>query len=63
MTLREMRERAGLTLEDVGRVVGVGRGAVCYWEKGKSSPRIKVLDRLASLYGVSVQQILEAVKR
>ena len=63
MTLREMRERAGLTLEDVGRVVGVGRGAVCYCEKGKSSPRIKVLDRLASLYGVSVQQILEAVKR
>lgn len=63
MTLREMRERAGLTLEDVGRVVGVGRGAVCYWEKGKTAPKLKVIDRLASLYGVTVQQILEAVKR
>ena len=63
MTLREMRERSGLTLEEVGRVFGIGRGAVHCWERGLSRPKVDVLDRLASLYGVSVQQILEALKR
>lgn len=36
--VREIRESAGLTLDDIARVVGCTRSAVAHWEAGARSP-------------------------
>ncbi len=50
---RLLRERAGLTQEELARVVGVKRPTVCRWESGARNPRgrtlrsyVEVLQRL-----------------
>ena len=51
---RVLRERAGVTQQDVAAAVGVTREAVSQWEAGRRDPRpprlaryLEVLDRLA----------------
>jgi DNA-binding transcriptional regulator YiaG len=36
---RVIRQAAGVSLDDVGRAVGVSRQAVSLWEKGSRTPR------------------------
>ena len=45
--LRELRRRRGLTLDEVGRNIGVTRACVCQWESGKSYPQRKFIPELA----------------
>jgi transcriptional regulator with XRE-family HTH domain len=61
-TLREARERQGLTLEHAG--VGVGRSAqtIQLYELGKVRPPRSVLVRLAHLLDVPLSE-LDAVER
>lgn len=42
---RRLRERAGVSQEDVARVVGVTREAVTRWESGLRTPRGQRLDQ------------------
>jgi transcriptional regulator with XRE-family HTH domain len=51
---RQLRERAGLSQQDVAAALGVTREAVAQWESGRRSPRpttaveyVTLLDRLA----------------
>jgi HTH-type transcriptional regulator/antitoxin MqsA len=51
---RLLRVRAGLTQEDVARVLGVNRAALARWELGQRTPRgqlcsdyVRLLERLA----------------
>lgn len=44
--LQEARERAGLSLVEVGQRVGVHNSTVYYWETGRSAPRSRnIIDR------------------
>lgn len=36
--IADIRERAGLTMEQLGRVLGVGRSTVSEWEHGTNQP-------------------------
>lgn len=49
LRLRHYRQRADMTLEDVGRLVGVSRQTICRWELGEienvSLSRIETLAR------------------
>jgi DNA-binding transcriptional regulator YiaG len=52
---RLLRERAGLSQDEVASVLGVSRPAVTRWETGKRTPRglmltqyVELLDRLAA---------------
>jgi len=52
---RLLRERAGLSQDDVASVLGVSRPAITRWETGKRTPRgplltqyVELLDRLAA---------------
>ena len=58
MTLRELRERAGKTQEDVAKKLNVDRSSVCHWEKGDWLPLRKYHKKLAKLYGVTVEELL-----
>lgn len=60
--LREHRTRCQMTQEFVAESIGVSRQAVSKWEKGASDPSTSNLLALARLYGVSAEELLEAVK-
>lgn len=54
---RRLRERAGVSQEDVALSVGVTREAVTRWEAGTRTPRGRILDRY-----VAVLQHLKAAE-
>lgn len=56
--LREAREAAGLTQEDVGRRVGLSRSSVAQLELGNRAVTSLELDGLARLYGRSLDELL-----
>lgn len=61
MSLKELRKRAGLSQEVVAEKVDVTQAAVSRWESGDTKrPARKYREKLAHLYGVTVDEILEA---
>lgn len=58
MTYREARERAGLSLTDAAKALGVTKAAVSIWEAGKNNPLLENLQKMAALYGVTVADLL-----
>lgn len=59
MTLRELREAAGLTQVQVAKKLVVDQGAVSNWERGVNAPSVKYHKKLAKLYGVTVDELLK----
>lgn len=56
--LRECREKALLSIDEVRRNLGVSKQAVSAWENGEREPGgLKVAD-MALMYGVSTDYIL-----
>lgn len=57
--LREARLRAGLTLREVARQLGVSASFVSQLENGKSQPSVVTLYSLTQLLGVSIDRMFE----
>lgn len=58
--LRELRERADLTQEELAKRAKVARGYVAALEAGhKKNPSVDMLKRLAKALGVPVTELLE----
>ena len=57
--LRELRERAGLSLDALARRSGVSRSNISLIERGESSPTATVLDKLATALDVAVASMFE----
>lgn len=58
MTLRELRENAGLRQVDVSKRLDIDQTAVSHWESGKFRPSRKYHKKLANLYGCTVDELL-----
>lgn len=57
--LKKCRESSGFSQEKVAELVGVSRQAVTKWEKGQSSPSSDNLMALASIYNVSLDELVD----
>lgn len=55
--LRELRESANLTQEDIAIQVGVSRQTIISLEKGKYNPSILLAFKLARVFGLPVEEI------
>lgn len=62
MRLADMRKRVNLKQVDVGKSVGVAQNAVSQWESGETRPSFDKLLTLAKLYGVSTDEIIQAIQ-
>ena len=56
------REAKGMTMEELGKKVGVGRSAISRWESDKRTPRIEHLSRLSVLLDVDVNYLVHGRK-
>ena len=57
-TIKELRERTGLSQSALAKKVGVTRSAVNAWEMGLSIPTTQYVAELAQLFHVSADYIL-----
>lgn len=56
--LAALRRAAGLSQEKAAETVGVTRQALAKWESGETTPDVLHCDKLAELYGVSLDDLL-----
>ena len=54
----DLRDRAGLRDADVARAIGVTRSTFSDWKKGKSSPNVEKLLRLAVFFDTSIEYLV-----
>ena len=57
-----LRKAANLSQSQVARLLGVSDKAVSKWENGKSKPTTDTLEKLAALFGVSLEDLLQMKK-
>lgn len=58
-SLFHARKRAGLTQEEVAERLGVSRQTIGKWEVDETLPDIRQSKRLATLYGVTLDDLIE----
>lgn len=56
--IKQLRTNRKIKQEDLAEAVGVKRSTVGKWENGNNYPTVEVLDKLASLFGVSTDYLL-----
>lgn len=58
--LREVRKEKGLTQTDLGELIGVGKSAICCYEKETRNPTLEALIEMIHVFGVSADYLLGA---
>lgn len=58
MNIKDKREKAQLTQAQLAKELGVDQSAVCLWETGRTSPRAKLLPRIARLLSCTVDELV-----
>ena len=56
-TLKDLRERAGLSQSDCASALGVSRQTVISIEKGHFDPRLSLAFRISRLFNVPVDEV------
>ena len=57
----EYRKKSGLSQEELAAKLGISRQSVSKWERGEASPDTANLIRLAKLYGVSLDDLVNGI--
>lgn len=56
--LKEYREKANLTQQQVADAIGVSKGAIGHWENNVRSVNLVIIERLAKLYSTSASSLI-----
>ena len=56
--LKSLREKGGYTHAELAEMLDLGYAQVYRYEAGKTDPSGEILDRIASVFGVSVDYLL-----
>lgn len=57
-TIVKMRREKGMTQEDLASYMGVSKASVSKWETGQSYPDITFLPQLATLFNISIDELM-----
>lgn len=61
--IREYRRKNGLTATELGELVGLSQSSISNFELGKCIPRIENLEKMADVFGCSVNDLLVREER
>lgn len=56
--LRKLRKEKGLTQEELGNMLGLGKSAICCYEKELRSPSLETIMDLVNIFAVSSDYLL-----
>lgn len=56
--IRELREEAGLSMQQLAKEIGVSDAAVCKWENGLSEPKASYIIKLSEYFDCSTDYIV-----
>ena len=56
--MRELRKKKGLTMKQLGAVVGLSESTISLYENGKHEPDIETMGKIADVLEVSVDRLL-----
>ena len=56
--LRDLRERAGISIRELARQLAIHHTNIVYWEKTGRVAKVELLPQLAAVLGVSVEEVL-----
>ena len=59
--LREIRQRAGVSQVALAKKLGVTSSTVTQWESGVRNPNIVMIKRIANIFGVTTDELLEPI--
>ena len=57
--MRRLRQRNGMTQQALADALGASTSAVQKWERGQSEPNTRTLQRMADLFGVSLDELCD----
>lgn len=57
--IRALRQRAGMSQQELGQLLGVSAVAVGKWERGQTQPDIKSLMRMADIFGTTIDDLCD----
>lgn len=58
--LVELRQAAGLTQQEMAKLLGVHQSNIAFWERSDKPPRSDILPQMAQALGVSVEDLLDS---
>ncbi len=58
--LRDVRKAKGLTQTELGELIGVGKSAICCYEKELRNPTLEAIIEMIHVFGVSADYLLGA---
>ena len=61
--LRQLRREKGITQEELSTIINIDRSAISKWERGIYPPSTEMLNTLAKLYNITVNEIILAEKK
>ena len=56
--MRMLRKEKGMTMKELGKIVGVSESAISMYETGKHEPDILTMQRIADVLGVTLDHLL-----
>jgi transcriptional regulator with XRE-family HTH domain len=60
---RQLMEEKGMKHSDVSKATGISTSALTDWKKGRYTPKADKLQKLADLFGVSVEYLMTGEKQ
>ncbi len=57
--LRELREQKGWSIRDLSQMLGCEVSTPARWEHGKLMPHHRSLERLAEIFNVTIEELVE----
>ena len=62
MTLQELRESLGYSIEELAEFLRVSRMAIYFWEEGKATPSSRNLKKLSVFFNKTMDEMLNIVQ-
>lgn len=56
--IKDTRKKAGLTQDELGAKLGIGKSSISEWESNKRSPDFDKLEEMAAILGVSFHYLV-----
>lgn len=57
--IRVLRKSRNITINDLGRLVGMSKSTISMWETGQRRPEYEELEKLATVFGKSISYFFE----